>query len=234
MGKTIFAVVITYLSLAACVLSAETASKAVTIWYKPGGSWISALPAASGLPPVAVYLFHDSRQSPCGPDCIPTLSPDVGRWGTWPPVRASEPVVLPVTRAFAEGLRARGFPVVDRTRRVFQAGDSTDGAGRGLRGELLSFASVPTPFVPKGSYFESRLGGIVCVVSLEVFDLQSGEKLWEKTYSGTSSIDEASRQGMQLGSEERIQPFLATALAAAIENAAMDPELAEALGRSGS
>lgn len=234
MRKTIFAVVITYLSLTARVLSAETPSKAVTIWYKPGGSWIPALPVASGLPPVAVYLFRDSRQSSCGPDCIPYLFPDVDtrREGPtlFPLVRTSEPLVLPVTRAFAEGLRARGFPVVDRTRRVFQAGDSTDAAKRGLRGELLRFASLPFEHA-----FRMDPGRIVCVVNLEVFDLQSGKKLWEKTYAGTSWIDDASKRGMQVGSEgERIQPFLATALAAAIENAVMDPELAEALDRPGS
>jgi hypothetical protein len=224
------------LSLAGFALSAEIPSKAVTIWYKPGGSWIPALPVASGLPPVAVYLFRDSRQSSCGPDCIPYLFPDVGM-SEWlmmlvrTLVRTSEPVVLPVTRAFAEGLHARGFPVVDRTRRTFQAGDSTDAAKRGLRGELLRFASLPFKY----AFPRMDPGRIVCVVNLEVFDLQSDEKLWEKTYAGTSWIDDASKRDTRVGSEgERIQPFLAAALAAAIENAAMDPELAEALGRSNS
>lgn len=238
MGKTISAVVLAYLSVTACVLAAEAPNKAVTIWYKPGGSWIPALPVASGLPRVAVYLLRDSRQSPCGPDCIPYLLPEVGMSGAGPPpVETSEPVVLPVTRALAKGLRARGFSVVERTRRVFRAGDPTDGAKRGLRGEVLRFASLP--FWVETNEFEHTFrldpGKVVCVVSLEVLDLPTGEKLWEKTYSGSSSIDVASKQDMHVGSEwERIEPFLATALAAAIENAVMDPELAEALGGSGS
>jgi hypothetical protein len=243
MHKTLATVTITCLFLSVAALSAEAPSTGVTIWYKHDGSWIPASPATSGLPPVAVYLFQDSR--PSAPDYVPYILPAIGISPAYkgpPPIRASEPVVFSVTRAFAEGLEARGFPVVDRTRRAFQMGDPADGARRGLRGELLRFAMWPgwvtvNPF--EGKYALTQ-GGIVCAISVEIFDLESGKKLWEKTYSGKSPpIDEATSyrlQNMQpgIGWAREMEPSLAAALAGAVENAVMDPELVDALRLSGS
>jgi len=241
MRKTLATVVITCVLSSTPALPEDAASTGLAVWYRHSGSWIPALPVPPALPPVAVYLFQDSR--PSAPDAIPHILPALGvdPEHTGPSaVRTSEPVILSVTTALAEGLAARGFPLVDRTRRAFQMGDPPDGARRGLRGDLLRFAVWPAwdlvkPF--EGAYALAA-GGIVCAVSLEVFDLQSGGKLWEKTYAGRSLFDAASSRrlpsDMKKGSDwaRGLEPSLTAALAAMVENAVMDPELADALGRS--
>jgi hypothetical protein len=241
MRKTLAIVAITCVVSSTPALTEDAVSTAVTVWYKHSGSWIPALPAPPALPRVAVYLFQDSR--PSAPDAIPHILPALGidpaHKGP-PAIRTSETVVFSVTTALAEGLAARGFPVLDRTRRAFHTGDPPDGAKRGLRGDLLRFGVWPAwdlvkPF--EGAY-ALTVGGIVCAVSLEVFDLQSGGKLWEKTYGGRSLFDVASsrrlRSDMEKGSDwaRGLEPSLTAALAAMVENAVMDPELADALGRS--
>jgi hypothetical protein len=243
MRKTILALLIASLSLTGNTESSEAPNKEVEVWNRPGQqSWervfnlkIPALPATSGLPPVAVYLFQDSRQESGGPDGVPYITP-VGASPTSPgppPFRTSEPLVLPVTRAIIEGLKARGFPVVDRSQRVFQVGDPADGARRGLRGQLLRFAIMPGWLTENPWEGKYRLipGGILCVVSLEVFDLRSGETLWEKTYSGGSTIGESSGREMERQASAMQWP-LAKALAVAVENAVMDPELTDLLSRN--
>jgi hypothetical protein len=172
------------------------------ISYVPRG--ITPLPA---LDPLAVYMFVDKRgveerrigtsffQGQALQETDPTL--------------VSEPVVVTVTRAFAHGLKARGFPVVDRTSAPFVASQARVEAPVAVSGEIVRFWEQRVTTSGVGGRMESHAE---CAVLLQAYETASGRPLWDKIYW---------RAG------QTVDGALARTIAAALD----DPELIERLGR---
>lgn len=202
--------------------STEEQYPAVALGYRP------AVKPLSGGEPVALYLLRDLRHQDgdtVGKKSGGTVSElrylfgrhqpgdtvgnesDLGFVG--PPLYANEPVAVAVTRALAEGLKARGFPVVDKTRRVFRAGDEADGARLALLGGVQRFG------FPGG-------GEVSCDLRLEIRDIESGKKLWEKSFSNQVSFGTSvwTSAGAALG----------VVLSRTVDDAVMDRELTAHLG----
>src|SRR5262245_26017068 len=99
----------------------------------PARSTPRPIPALSGLLRVAVYRFTDNR----GKDAHVIGQEGFGsRVGSSSPMRARTPVDLTVTRAFADALKARGFPVVDRTDVAFMPGAALENIAGLVSGEI--------------------------------------------------------------------------------------------------
>lgn len=93
---------------------------------------IDALP---GLKPVAVYLFIDKRGKgdPADAGEVRLLYAGTSR------ERATEPVAIGVTRAFLEGFRVRGYPVVDMTSTAFDPSGPKTNAQVAVSGDVVEF-----------------------------------------------------------------------------------------------
>jgi hypothetical protein len=157
--------------------------------------------------PVTVYRFADNRRV----DDPAQISRYVG-----PGVRfhysATEPVAVGVTRAFVEGLKARGFPVLE-TPVPFRPGESSPTSRLAITGIILEFESV---VVRTGlTTYDHR---VACSIVLQVFDISTGRKLWEKSYS--RSGDDVWYRGAR---------FFAKALAEIVEGAVNDESLVTVL-----
>jgi hypothetical protein len=126
---------------------------------------------------VAVYLFVDTRGQ------------EERRIGTAffrgrvmqkaDPIYASEPVAVAVTRAFADGLRARGFPVVNMTATSFADRASTADAGVAVSGEITRFWEESFATTGVGATIEFRAE---CAVALQAYETATGRRRWEQTY----------------------------------------------------
>jgi hypothetical protein len=125
--------------------------------------------------------------------------------------KASEPVAIGVTRAFADGLRAAGLPVIDMTGEAFMPGLSKASAPVALSGDVLDFWAV--------AQWSSGYREVTCTVKLQIYELPSGEKRWEKTYSSRATHR-----------SEAVNRSVARALAGVVETALNDPELIRHLG----
>jgi hypothetical protein len=171
---------------------------------------------AEPLPPVAVYLLSDERGT-TEPTLILESASISGRSGQ---DHATEPVAIGVTRAFIEGFRARGFPVVDETARRYSRGDGQAKASVAMTGRVLEFGAR---IIRSGAItYEQRVG---CRIVLDAYEVASGRRLWTKTYSQVTE-----------GSILPAPPLtlLSIALEHIIEQAVTDPELLGILqGRGG-
>src|SRR5574341_544643 len=169
-------------------------------WYSP--PHVTPLPH---LKAVAGYPFTEKRESPYD---------EVGEVaGT--KIKASEPVAVSVSRAFADGLRARGFPVVEPTGSD-PSPESRSDARVAVSGEVQEF------------WYRAdwhREAG--CKVRLQVSEVATGRKLWQKVYS-TQYVWYAwmpERDRLDMG------PALAKVLALTVEEAVYDPEFLRELRR---
>src|SRR5215813_1715157 len=184
----------------------------------PARSTPRPIPALSGLLPIAVYRFTDSR----GKDAH-VIGQDVfgSRGGSASPMRARTPVDLTVTRAFADALKARGFPVVDRTDVAFVPGTAPENVDGLVSGEITDYwweREVRTggPYGAMTNFsYRAR-----CTITVRAHARASGEKLWEKTYSRELGASGG------IGNPNALTQVLARTVRAAV----MDRELVEQLG----
>lgn len=162
--------------------------------------------------PVAVVGFADERGT--DPGVVFTLDRDPE-----PPrvERASVPVGEGVARAFARGLRARGFDVVDAANRRWSAGAPAP-APLVLSGRVSDFGITMSKTGFLGAGTRQRLG---CRVTLELLDA-GGRRLWQREYTRVVEGD------MLIGEPF---PMLARALADVVEDAVPDVATALAAAR---
>lgn len=167
---------------------------------------------AEALPPVAVYAFADGRGTE------PTLFLEVSSIsGQFDRTYATEPVATGVTRAFVEGFRARGFPVIDETAKPYVPGTRADNARVAITGHVLAFGAR---IIRAGVYtFDQK---VACRVVLEAHDAATGHTLWTKTYA------QVTEGALAPGDPTTL---LSRALAHVVEQAAMDRELLDIIRR---
>jgi len=168
------------------------------------------------LPPVAVYLLSDERGT-----TEPTLILEFASIsGHERRDHATEPVSTGVTRAFVEGFRARGFPVIDATARHYSQGESQAKTSVAISGRVLEFGARITR---SGIFtYDQR---VACRIALDAYDAASRRRLWTKTYSQVT-------EGGLLPADPIT--LLSRALERVVEQAATDPELLGILqGRGG-
>jgi hypothetical protein len=164
-----------------------------TIEYDLGG--IEILPQ---LEAVALYQFRDARDlSGHGPTTrIGELALRGGSGRTYPQdfFFNREPVAATVTRAFAAGLTARGFPVVDHTGELFAPSQSTSATRLALSGDVLRSLDVRI-VTSVGARENPVITPVLCTVRVYVYDTTTGKAIWDKGYSadkakGVTSFDE--------------------------------------------
>jgi hypothetical protein len=186
----------------------------VTLGYPAG--FRPVVQRVSGGQPVALYLLRDLRQQPGDPEVWSerylgfVIYNDFE--GTGLPLYAKEAVAVVVTRELAEGLKARGFPIVDSTQRAFQAGDGGEGARLALLGEVQRFGFP-------------RAGAARCDLRLEIREIESGKKVWDKSFS--SLVPLPTRPALNLGA---VLGAVNDALSRTVDDAVMDRELTDLLG----
>lgn len=179
------------------IASAMTGCGPQTLSYVPKD--ITALP---NLDPVAVYLFVDTRGKEERRIGTRFFQGRVMRKAD--PIYVSEPVAVAVTRAFADGLKARGFRVVDLTRTPFAAGQPAAAARIGVSGEITRFWEETHATAGVGATWEVLAE---CAVVLHAYEAATGRRLWEKTYS------------------QAVEGLANKALAQTVKAALNDPEL---------
>jgi hypothetical protein len=194
-GCTRNVVIVTMIGLAA------TGCGPLTLSYLP-----TDITRLSGLGSLAVYSFVDARGTDDRRIGTAFFQGQILRRAD--PVHVSEPVAVAVTRAFADGLSARGFRILDMTGAPFAAGHPRPDTPVALSGEILRLwqESVTTSGV--GGTLEYRAE---CAVLLQAYETASGTRFWDKVYWQGDST--ASR-----------------ALARTVTAALNDPELIERLG----
>ena len=170
-------------------------------------------PLSGGEPAVALYLLRDLRHQHDGTvrdESYLGFVIERPYEGKGQPLYANERAAVTATRALAEGLKARGFPVVDRTSRIFRAGDEAGGARLALVGEVhrLGF---------------SRREEASCVLRLELREIESGKKLWEKSFSSQAPIEGPG------GLPTLAAAAVSEALSKTVDDAVMDRELTDLL-----
>ena len=172
-------------------------------------------PLSKPLPTVAVYQFADKR-----PVSSPTVLGEhpigTGLRGQTV-LHATEPVATGVARAFAEGLRARGFEVLDRTVSQLSRQSIERAVPLAVSGEVLAFSSSS-----RRTGLLSYEGEAAFHVRLQVYGPQFAEARWEKVYSNISDAILISSQFT----------FLSRSLAESVEDALNDPLFLGALRRS--
>jgi hypothetical protein len=239
------------LLLAACVLAGCLGSRVrrcppVTLSYQP------VIKHSPGLPAVAVYLFEDDRPQKFFTETAnihwvqrthspPRTSKDPFSLGgvlcsrphchSECPLRAETPVALVVGQAFAAGLTARGFAVVDHSTLFFRPDPGAD-AATALLGSLRDLG-LPHAW-----------GGdeVPCAMQVELRDSKTGNLRWQKTYTSTARIVPYENIALMLplvggffdeaalsNTIDAAQAAMNQALAKAIEKAVMDPEFSAAL-----
>jgi hypothetical protein len=120
-------------------------------------------------------------------------------------------VAVGIARAFLEGFRARGFPVVDVTAQPYAPGANAGDARAVISGRVLQFGAL---IIRSGLVaFDQR---VACRVDLEARDAATGRSLWTKSYSDVT-------QGTVLPADPIT--LLSRGLAKVIEQAVSDPEL---------
>jgi hypothetical protein len=193
-------IVIPLLILAGCSPAERSQKRHMKLWYQPSVNRLS------GGTPVAVYLLRDSRLNPGGDTRIGSINvsykKSVG-------VYTDESVALAASRALVEGLKARGVPVVDRTSEMFQVGKEADGARLALLGEIKELG------FPKGQ-------GVSCSLRLELREINSGKKLWEKSFSKEMPFDTSPWTRGEEGANAA-----SAVLSLAVDDAVMDPQLTD-------
>jgi len=175
---------------------------------------ITSLP---NLGAVAIYSFTDRRET--GERAVGS---NVFRGGTGKNITSSESVAVSVRRAFAEGLRARGFPVVELTGRDLPL-ESQPGVVVVVSGEIQEFWATWSVGRHRGDWQRDAS----CKVRLLVSELATGRKLWEKVYPQQYVWDPSmpERNRLDMG------PALAKVLALTVEEAVYDPEFVRELRR---
>ncbi len=168
------------------------------------------------LPSVAVYLFSDERGKPY--NWYLEHASISGHSGVG---YTTELVASGVTRAVIEGLRARGFHVVDMTPTTYPPGPSaavTD-TRLAITGRVLECGAR---IVRSGLFtYDQRVGTRITV---EAYEVTSGRKLWEKEYS------KVWEGGILPDNHRRL---LTRSLAHVVEQAVSDPDLLSAITGSG-
>jgi hypothetical protein len=116
-----------------------------------------------------------------------------------------------VVRAFLEGFRARGFPVVDMTTRPYAPGAGVGEARVAISGRVLQFGAL---IVRSGLVtYDQR---VACRIELEAREASTGRSLWTKSYAEVT-------QGAILPADPIT--LLSRALAKVTGQAVSDPEL---------
>jgi hypothetical protein len=169
---------------------------------------------ATGLEPVAVYIFRDGR-GPTPPALLGWVVVPLGRRRERYALMGDAPVTVTVAQAFASGLESVGVPVVDRTRLWFFPGEATDGPRLAVLGEVSAFGLSQRDL----SRFEAS-----CDVRVAVHEIDSGRKLWEHRSTEQEPIQLPSHAGgtsVPAPLPEALSRLLTLAVAAAVR----DPEL---------
>jgi|GEM_PF-4691393 len=202
------------LSLSGCVQQ----YRIMTDWYSPPK--IARLP---DLGPLAVYLFTDNRaekDTQVGLSGFERFSA-TGIASRANVVYVSEPVARTVTQAFTDGLRERGFPVIDRTKTPLDTRTPLSQGVVGLSGKILALHYEQ--FRPFLDDLHSMARGRIV---LEAYDPGSGRKFWEKEYTRTITL------GPRMPEREpRNKSPLGQVLAEVVVDAVYDPEFILAVGR---
>lgn len=162
---------------------------------------------AEPLPPVAVYSLLDERGT-----TEPTLILEFASIsGHKRRDHATEPVSTGVTRAFIEGFRARGFPVIDMTARYYSPGEGEAKTRVAISGRVLEFGAR---IIRSGLFtYDQR---VACRIVLDAYEVASGRRLWTKTYSQVT-------EGGLLPADPIT--LLSRALEHVVEQGVTDPEL---------
>ena len=182
-----------------------------SVHYDPAG--IQPLPQ---LPAIALYQFDDMRQvrgkrigvrnyiwhgrKTCSPACSRSIVLVFGQ----------QPVAMIVTQAFGEGLKTRGFLVVDRTSETFSVVQSELPTSPTLVGEVNAF------WIEYGSSSVSAY--VRCTVTLRVIHPLgvSGRPTWEQQYDVSYFEDSDSL--------DRLVETLNRALAQVVREVVNDPD----------
>jgi hypothetical protein len=181
---------------------------------------IQSLP---GLGTVAIFQFADGR------GVEPTrISTDLGAGQNF----LTEPVAVAVTRAVADGLRRRGFTVIDMGTSEAVPGSSRARGEVAVSGEVRSFNVnvLAGPLgIPLAFYVRCRL-------LLRVQELETGQTLWERRYDRDQdcrrilSNNQLSCSGVH-SERDSYAGRLADVLAATVKGAVNDRGLTEQLAR---
>lgn len=180
---------------------------------------------SESFPTMSVYQFIDER--PSGPKFVYRFDSISSQFGesSWSKivnaVQATEPVAVGVTHAVLEGLRARGFSVIDMTATSFDPGGYSGDARIVISGRILAFG---VQVVRSGLYEYRTITG--CKIVLKASDLKSGRKLWEKSYARQ---EETMSRTLASTTPSNNWPNLSKVLAAVIEEAVSDPALLKSL-----
>ncbi len=173
---------------------------------------------------VTIYHFSDKRQVP---NLIGTHV-SYGRANTYPrTIFSREPVALVATKAFSEAIKARGFQVIDREDTLFTPGSSDGGIAPALTGEVadISYEGM----VSWASLVVQAAQRVRCTIVLQVYDVTTGQKLWEKTYSRIHPGNGSDKQ--REGKPTYSRNPVAQVLAEIVEEAVYDPEFMRELRR---
>ena len=172
-------------------------------------------PLSKPLPAVAVYQFVDKRPV-SGPTVLGEHPIGTGLRGQ-AVLHATEPIATGVARAFAEGLRARGFQVLDRTMSQLSGQSMESADPLAVSGEVLAFSSSS-----RRTGLLSYEGEAAFHVRVQVHGRQLAEVRWERVYSNTSDAILVTSQFA----------FLSRSLAQSVEDTVNDPLFLQALRRS--
>jgi hypothetical protein len=173
-------------------------------------------PLSTPLAAVAVYQFMDKRPV-ANPTDFGEHPLGTGTYGRTVFFHATEPIATGVARAFAEGLRARGFQVLDRTMKPLSREREEEPSPPAISGEVLAFSASS-----RRTGLVSYVGGAAFHVRVQVYGRQLAEARWERVYSNTSDAFLLSSQLV----------FLSRSLAESMEDTVNDPTFLEALRRS--
>lgn len=199
---------------AALVLAGCGGPITITDWYSP-----PKITPLAGLEPVAVYLFTDNRQeedSVVGRSVFHDL-----RHTHTTIIYGSEPVAVTLTRAFADGLKARGFPVIGVTDTRFDLVKSKPNALVAVSGDILELS-----YEKEEAIFGNERGYARCRVALRAYDTSTATKFWEKEYAKTYYLNP-----LEPVRGHRYKTPLGQVLAESVEEAVYDPEFIRAIRR---
>lgn len=183
--------------------------KTLSVRYTASG--ITPLPQ---LLPVAVYQLVDKR----GED-EPTRIGGVygGYRNLLNRLYGDEPAAVTVTRALADGLKARGFPVIDMTTARFDPAATRAQVRVVVSGEVREFWTE--------AFYTNQAK---CSMLLQLYETATGRKLWEKEYAEKFS---GGLSGGVFASSDDLRDNLARLLSKVVERAVNDPDLVAQVGR---
>jgi hypothetical protein len=122
-----------------------------------------------------------------------------------------------VSRALADGLKARGFQVIAATGETYLPRVSRAAARVAIAGELKEFWTE--------AFYTNKAE---CKVQLQLYDMATGRKLWEKEYAAR---DSEGLGGGAFASLDGLRDRLVRQLAQVITEVVNDPELFSQVGR---